>query len=102
MNAGAIVKLDPSLDQIVSVDAKLELIKGEGSFEGGEGPLWIQQGESGYLLFSDVGGNRIFQWTPDCFKYPCSPNGKLSIFLDHSGYADVSRVGSLDASGVHL
>jgi len=102
MNAGAIVKLDPSLDQIVSAEAKLELLKGEGSFEGGEGPLWIQNGESGYLLFSDVGGNRIFQWTPDCFKYPCSPDGKLSIFLDHSGYADASRVGSVDASGAHL
>jgi len=100
--AGSLVKLDPSLDQIFSADAKLELLIGEGSFEGGEGPLWIQHGESGYLLFSDVGGNRIFQWTPGCFKYPCSPDGKLSIFLDHSGYADASRVGSVDASGAHL
>jgi hypothetical protein len=32
----AIVKLDPSLDQIFSPDAKLELLKGEGTFEGGE------------------------------------------------------------------
>ncbi len=102
MNAGPIVKLDPSLDQIFSADAKLELLQGEGTFEGGEGPLWIQRGDSGYLLFSDVGGNRIFQWTPDCFKYPCAPDGKLSVFLDHSGYADASRVGSVDASGARL
>jgi gluconolactonase len=101
-NANGVVKLDPSLDQIVSADAKLELLKGEGSFEGGEGPLWIQRGESGYLLFSDVGGNRIFQWTPVCFKFPCPPDGKLSVFLDHSGYADPSRVGSVDATGAHL
>ena len=100
--ASGIVKLDPSLDQIFSPDAKLELLQGEGAFEGGEGPLWIQHGESGYLLFSDVGGNRIFQWTPDCFKYPCSTGGKLSVFLDHSGYADASRTGSVDASGAHL
>lgn len=83
--AGAIVKLDPSLDQILSADAKLELLQDEGAFEGGEGPLWVQQGESGYHLFSDVGGNRIFQWTPGCFKYPCPPVGKLSVFVDHSG-----------------
>jgi gluconolactonase len=100
--ASGIVKLNPSLDQIFSADAKLDLLKGEGTFEGGEGPLWIQQGESGYLLFSDVGGNRIFQWTPDCLKYPCAPDGKLSVFLNHSGYADASRVGSVDASGAHL
>src|SRR6266852_5179599 len=100
--AGALVKLDPSLDQIFSPDAKLELLKGEGSFEGGEGPLWIQRGESGFLLFSDVSGNRILQWTPGCFTYPCPADGKLSVFLEHSGYADASHVGSVDASGAHL
>jgi gluconolactonase len=99
---GAIVRLDPSLDQILSADAKLELLQGEGAFEGGEGPLWIQRGESGYLLFSDTGGNRIFQWTPDCFAYPCGTGGKLSVFTEHSGYADASRVGSVDASGARL
>jgi len=100
--AGAVVKIDLSADQIFPADAKLELLKGEGAFEGGEGPLWIQRGETGYLLFSDVGGNRIFQWTPDCFKYPCSTDGKLTVFLDHSGYADATRTGSVDASGAHL
>src|SRR5258708_36519132 len=100
--ASGVDKLDPSLDQIFSADAKLELLKGEGFFEGGEGPLWIQRGESGYLLFSDVSGNRILQWTPSCFTYPCPADGKLSVFLEHSGYADASRVGSLGASGAHL
>jgi len=100
--AGPVVKLDPGLEQVVSPDARLELLQGEGAFEGGEGPLWIQHGDSGYLLFSDVGGNRIFQWTPACFTFPCGPDGKLSVFLDHSGYADASRLGSADASGAHL
>lgn len=97
-----IVKFDPALDQIISADAKLELLNGEGAFEGGEGPLWIQRGQTGYLLFSDTSGNRIFQWTPDCFMYPCSTAGKLSVFSDHSGYADASRVGSVDHNGGHL
>jgi gluconolactonase len=101
-NPGSLIRLDPSLDQIFSADAKLELLQAEGVFEGGEGPLWIQHGESGYLLFSDTSGNRIFQWTPECFTFPCSPDGKLSVFSDHSGYADVSRVGNVDASGAHL
>src|SRR6266566_6413600 len=35
-NASAVVRLDPSLDQIFPADAKLELLEGEGSFEGGE------------------------------------------------------------------
>ncbi len=100
--AGTIVKFDPSLDQILSPDAKLELLKGEGAFEGGEGPLWIQHGETGYLLFSDTSGNRIFQWTPSCFNYPCPPDGNLSVFSDHSGYADASRAGSVDSNGAHL
>jgi gluconolactonase len=102
-SAGAgFVKLDARLDEIVPADAKLELLKGEGSFEGGEGPVWIQRGKSGYLLFSDVSGNRIFQWTPSCFKYPCPPDGKLSVFLQHSGYKDEKQVGSVDASGTRL
>jgi len=100
--AGAVVKLDPTLDQLVAPNASLELLKGEGSFEGGEGPLWIQRGETGYLLFSDLSGNRVMRWTPDCFKYPCSTDGKLSVFLEHSGYADASRVGSVDPSGARL
>jgi gluconolactonase len=102
LTPAGIVRLDPSIDHILASDAKLELLQGEGVFEGGEGPLWIQRGESGYLLFSDVGGNRIFQWTPACFAYPCATDGKLSIFTDHSGYTDASRVGSADPSGAHL
>ena len=100
--AGPVVKLDPALDQVLSPGDKLELLQGEGSFEGGEGPLWIERGTSGYLLFSDVSGNRIMQWTPNCFTYPCSTEGKLSVFTDHSGYADPNRKGNVDASGNHL
>jgi len=53
-----IVKMDAAFDAIVPADAKLEMLPAEG-FEGGEGPVWVQQGKAGYLLFSDIPGNRI-------------------------------------------
>jgi hypothetical protein len=52
MNAGPIVKLDPSLDQIFSADAKLELLQGEGAFEGGEGPLSYSATSAAIASFS--------------------------------------------------
>ena len=64
--------------------------------------MWVQHGDTGYLLFSDTSGNRVFQWTPACFTFPCSTEGKLSVFTDHSGYADATRTGSTDASGARL
>lgn len=99
---GGIVRFDPGADHILASDAKLELLQGEGVFEGGEGPVWISRGDAGFLLFSDVGGNRVFQWTPACFAYPCATDGKLAIFTEHSGYVDAKRTGSVDAGGVHL
>src|SRR5947199_9396778 len=68
-----VVRLDPALDGLVSPDAKLELVKGGFGFT--EGALWVQQGKRGYLLFSDIPANVIYKRTPD---------GKLSVYLDHS------------------
>jgi gluconolactonase len=82
-----VTKFDPSLDTILSPESKLEPLKAEG-FAGGEGPVWVQDGKSGYLLFSDVPGNRIYKWEPACVKFPCPPDGKLSVFLEHAGYKD--------------
>ncbi|HKA33846.1 MAG TPA: SMP-30/gluconolactonase/LRE family protein [Candidatus Binatia bacterium] len=86
----AVVAIDPSLDALVSPDAKLELVKGGFGFT--EGALWVQQGKSGYLLFSDIPANVIYRWTPD---------GKVSVHLDHSGYAgrDIWRVGFIQTNG---
>ena len=39
-----------------------------------EGPVWVQDGASGYLLFSDLIANVIYKWTPD---------GQLSAFLEN-------------------
>ena len=86
----AVVRMDPALDAIVSPDAKLELVKDGFGFT--EGALWVQKGKNGYLLFSDIPANVIYKWTPD---------GKLSVYLDHSGYTgqDIWRVGFIQTNG---
>jgi len=85
-----VVRLDSALDQLVSADAKLELVKGGFGFT--EGALWVPKGKSGYLLFSDIPANVIYKWTPD---------GKVSVYLDHSGYTgqDIWRVGFMQTNG---
>src|ERR1043166_632236 len=85
-----VVRLDPALDALVSPDAKSELVKSGFGFT--EGALWVQKGKNGYLLFSDIPANVIYKWTPD---------GKVSVYLDHSGYTgqDVWRVGFIQTNG---
>ena len=61
-SAGVIERLDPALDQLVPVDAVIEKLAGGFGFS--EGPVWVDDGE-GFLLFSDIPGNRIVKWTPD-------------------------------------
>ena len=79
-----VVRLDPALDALVSPDAKLELVKNDFGFT--EGIVWVDQGTSGYLLLSDMYANVIYKLTPD---------GKVSLYLDRSGYTgyDIWRVG---------
>lgn len=87
----AVVRVDPALDAIVSVNARVEPLK-QDYFGITEGPLWVQEGASGYLLFSDVGGNTMYKWTPD---------GTLSVFLERAGYtgSDISSVGNIVNNG---
>jgi gluconolactonase len=84
---GTVVKLDPALDEIVSANARVDMLKTD-YFGITEGPVWVQEGRSGYLLFSDLGANVIYKWTAD---------NKLSVFLEKAGYtgdlAAVSRIG---------
>jgi gluconolactonase len=57
----AVVRLDPALDEIIAPDAKAELLKGD-YFGFLEGPVWVQEGAAGYLLFSDTAANAIYKW----------------------------------------
>jgi gluconolactonase len=80
----AVVRLDPALDAIVSTAAHLEMLKSD-YFGISEGPLWIQKGSDGYLLFSDIGANAIYKWTPQA---------GFSIFLPNAGYTgDMAAAG---------
>jgi gluconolactonase len=69
---GRIDKWDPAMDAIVPKDWKIEKIA-EG-FGWAEGPIWVKSG--GYLLFTDVPGNKMWKW---------SEKGGLEKFLDPSG-----------------
>ena len=85
-----IIKLDPALDEIISPDAKLETLGDH--FGLTEGPVWVQHGDEGYLLFSDNAGNEIYKW---------SAHAPLSVFLQKSGYTgnDVMNAGAQTVTG---
>jgi gluconolactonase len=69
---GRIDRWDPAMDAIVPKDWKIEKLA-EG-FGWAEGPIWVKSG--GYLLFTDVPGNKMWKW---------SEKGGLEKFLDPSG-----------------
>ncbi len=85
-----IVQLDPALKDIVAAEAKLETLGDH--FGLTEGPVWVQQGDNGYLLFSDNAGNQIYKWTA---------REAFSVFLPKSGYtgSDVMNVGAQTVTG---
>jgi len=67
-----IERWDPAMDAIIPADWKIEKLA-EG-FGWAEGPVWIKSG--GYLLFTDVPGNKMWKW---------SAKRGLEKFLDPSG-----------------
>lgn len=58
---GSIERTDPTLDEIVSADATIEII-GEG-YNWSEGPVWVEK--ENMLLFSDVPENIVYKWTEE-------------------------------------
>lgn len=88
--AFAIVKLDPLLDTIIDSAATAERLGDR--FGLNEGPVWVQQGANGYLLFSDMLDNVIYKWE----------SGKpISVFLEKAGYTgtDLTNVGQQTRRG---
>ena len=81
-------RVDPGLDVLISPDAKMELVKDGYGFT--EGVLWNDKGR--YLLVTDMPANVIYKLTPE---------GKQTLYLDHSGYPgpDIWRVGFMQTNG---
>jgi gluconolactonase len=75
IEGATIDRWDPAMDAIVPKDWKIEKLA-EG-FGWAEGPIWVKSG--GYLLFTDVPGNKMWKW---------SEKGGLEKFLDPSGAAN--------------
>src|SRR6516165_38209 len=73
---GQIIRLDPALDALISPGAKIEKLANGFGFT--EGPVWVHSGGLPYLIFSDIPANVINKWTPD---------GKVSVFLEKSGFS---------------
>ena len=71
-----VVRADPKLDAVVSSDARLELLGDR--FGLTEGPVWVPDGDDGYLLFSDLISNVIYRW---------APGEPISVYLDRAGYS---------------
>ncbi len=87
---GDIERYDEALNDIISPDAKVEVIA-EG-FDWSEGPLWLD--DLGLLLFSDVPKNTVYQWTP--------AKGH-EVYLMPSGYTDtLKRSGETGSNGLTL
>jgi gluconolactonase len=75
-NGGQIIRLDSALDALIPPGAKVEKLAGDFGFL--EGPVWVHTDGPGYLIFSDIPANQIKKWTPD---------GKVSVYLERSGFA---------------
>ena len=88
----SVVRLDPALDALISPDATIEILK-EDYFGATEGPVWVRDGASGYLLFSDQAANKVYKWSAD---------GQLSVFLEPSGFTGDLRKTNINGAIFNL
>jgi gluconolactonase len=86
-----IIRKDPTLDDIISPDTKIEKLAG--GFQFTEGPVWVREGD--YLLFSDPNNNLIYRWSED---------DGVSVYRTHSGYSgtDIGEYGQPGSNGLTL
>src|SRR5262245_16015460 len=65
--AGTVVeKLDPTLDALITPDAKVEILHQDDQFF--EGPVWHHGADGNFLTFSDLISNRVDKWDPATMK----------------------------------
>jgi sugar lactone lactonase YvrE len=63
-------------EELIPKGAKVEKLAGRMTFT--EGPVWIGEGQGGYLVFSDIPANRLMKWQ----------KGKLTVFRKDSNAAN--------------
>jgi gluconolactonase len=83
---GKIERLDPTFDDLIGRDAKLEvLVKGH---VWTEGPVWVPR-DGGFVLFSDIPRNRVYKWQQgkgeSVFMEPSGGTGKDAAKLKEPG-----------------
>ena len=86
----SVTRADSALDAIVPPDAALELLAS--GFGLNEGPVWVPEGDSGYLLVSGLLDNVIYRIAAD---------NTVSVFMERAGYSgtDVNNTGAQTRSG---
>ena len=72
LDTNPLVRLDPAVDAIVPIEAKVERLAS--GFWRLEGPVWVSKGE--YLVFSDIPHNTIYKWS--------SKDGQVSVLVDQA------------------
>jgi len=86
---GSILRLDPRVDALVPSDAQIEKLADGFAFI--EGPVWIR--DEARLLFSDVRGNTVYQWTE---------TDGVSPFIDPVFEGDREGLRSISSNGLTL
>lgn len=76
-SAMSIVVFSDELNTLLDPDAKPEVLAS--GFEWSEGPVWVNDDNRGYILFSDVPENVIYRW---------SETEGLTVFLSPAGFEE--------------
>lgn len=86
----SITREDPALDELIARNARLELLAS--GFGLNEGPVWVPEGRSGYLIIGGLLDNVL---------YKIDANNNVSVFMEQAGYTgtDVENTGAQTRSG---
>lgn len=99
-----VVRLDPAIDALLEPNAKLETLYRRDSIF--DGPAWIRNGGSGYLIFSDVPENVIDKLNADGSVSPFLKNifagGNRSAAYQSFGGPGQKKFRMLGADGITI
>ena len=79
---GRIERLDSAMSKYIANDTSIEVLAD--GFTWTEGPVWVEDGSGGHLLFSDIPRNTIFRW---------SAARGVELFMSPSGYTGTTYYG---------